>query len=407
MSTDYDYIIAGGGAAGRSLAYRLLQHPILKNRRILILDAAAKDQNDRTWCFWERGSGPFESIVQHQWSNLRVFQGAEFDKQLPIHRASFAYKMIRGIDFYKHTDQAFEAAPNIDYRREWVRSIEDSASGVTVRTDQGTYQAQYCFSSILRDTIDKSGVNYLDQHFRGWFIRTESDVFNPDEAIFMDFRTPQEGEARFFYVLPTSRREALVEIAIFSNNHLTISGYDRLIANYLTAHWPQIGTYEVLDTEMGNIPMTDYKFRRQRGNTIFIGTAGGDTRGSSGYTFYNIQRTVTSIIDLLAAGKAPVPVPTLQQRRHQLYDSVLLKVLVSNYYPADALFRMLFAGNPAKRLLPFLNAESSFGQELRLMQTVPIPVFLRAFFNQFVLPTSDKPTVQTRTVERLQSVVER
>lgn len=392
MSKHYDYIVAGGGAAGRSLVYRLLQDPVLQQRSVLILEASTKDQNDRTWSFWENTNGPFEEIVYHRWTELSVFQGADFQKSLPIQEGGFQYKMIRGIDFYEYTDRIFATAPNVDYQRAWMKQITDTEQGVAVQTDQGTFTATYCFSSILEGGIQKANINYLDQHFRGWFIRTEQEVFEPSKATFMDFRTPQHGETRFFYVLPTSTREALVEIAIFSNNHLKPADYDLLISQYLQDYWPQIGPFQLQETEMGNIPMTDFSFRRRRGNTIFIGTAGGDTRASSGYTFYNIQRTVGNILALLAADRFPEPKPTFDQRRHQLYDSILLKVLADGYYPGDRIFRGLFAGNPPKRLLPFLNAETSVWQELQLMHTVPVFTFLKALADQFILPSSPTKT---------------
>jgi lycopene beta-cyclase len=52
----------------------------------------------------------------------------------------------------------------------------------------------------------------LLQHFRGWRVRTAQDRFDPSVAGLMDFRPPQpRGGVAFGYVLPTSRREALVE----------------------------------------------------------------------------------------------------------------------------------------------------------------------------------------------------
>jgi lycopene beta-cyclase len=48
---DYDFILSGGGLAGLSLAYHLINSP-LRDRSILIVDKDAKQQNDRTWCFW-------------------------------------------------------------------------------------------------------------------------------------------------------------------------------------------------------------------------------------------------------------------------------------------------------------------------------------------------------------------
>ena len=59
----YDYIIAGSGCAGLSLLHKILQTPSLQNKSILVIDKDQKKSNDRTWCFWEKNPGPFESIV--------------------------------------------------------------------------------------------------------------------------------------------------------------------------------------------------------------------------------------------------------------------------------------------------------------------------------------------------------
>ena len=49
----YNFILAGGGAAGLSLAVQLASSP-LKDQSILIIDRDRKQANDRTWCFWAR-----------------------------------------------------------------------------------------------------------------------------------------------------------------------------------------------------------------------------------------------------------------------------------------------------------------------------------------------------------------
>ena len=70
----YDYIIAGSGCAGLSLLHYLINEETQRNKKILVLDKSPKIANDRTWCFWERGIGPFENIVHHQWLLLIVRQ---------------------------------------------------------------------------------------------------------------------------------------------------------------------------------------------------------------------------------------------------------------------------------------------------------------------------------------------
>ncbi|MBK8491618.1 MAG: hypothetical protein IPL49_12225 [Saprospirales bacterium] len=69
MQTTYDYILIGGGLAGQSLAFHLLQGP-LRDKRIALIDLEPKTSNDRTWCFWEQTPGPFDDIVCQRWDQL-------------------------------------------------------------------------------------------------------------------------------------------------------------------------------------------------------------------------------------------------------------------------------------------------------------------------------------------------
>ena len=73
MKVDYDYIIAGSGLAGLSLLYRLLLDKDLQKNTILVVDKEKKSDNDRTWCYWEKGDSIFENIVRHKWETLQFF----------------------------------------------------------------------------------------------------------------------------------------------------------------------------------------------------------------------------------------------------------------------------------------------------------------------------------------------
>src|SRR5688500_13885450 len=96
----YDYIIAGAGAAGLSLLTHMINSGNFADKKILLVDRTPKNQNDRTWCFWEKDNGLFESIVFRRWSNM-WFHGDDGSSKLHD-ILPYQYKMIRGIDFYKH-----------------------------------------------------------------------------------------------------------------------------------------------------------------------------------------------------------------------------------------------------------------------------------------------------------------
>ena len=376
---DYDFIVAGAGAAGRSFVYHLLQSP-LRNSRVLLLDKEYKTADDRTWSFWETGEGPFEEIVHHRWPVLWFYNG-DFARKMEI--APFAYKMILAADYYRYTNEAFAKAPRVEQQIANIQTIRNTDTGVVVETEAGDISARWCINSTARPKIDKSKVNYLDQHFRGWFIKTAQPAFDPDQAVMMDFRTPQEGEFRFLYVLPTSATEALVEVAIFSNQHLSGAGYDRIIRNYLGEHWPQLDDYTITRTEAGNIPMTDYEFPLFDNHIINVGMSGGDTRASTGYTFIYIHRRMERIINGLIKYQDPRVGDDFGIRRHRFYDSVMLHVLEKDDYPGALLFQKLFQRNSPQRLLRFLNGETSVLEELRLMSTTPVATFMKAAIKSF------------------------
>jgi lycopene beta-cyclase len=371
---DYDFIVTGAGAAGRSFVYQLLQSS-LRDCRVLLIDREVKDKDDRTWSFWEDTPGLFDEIVHHRWHKL-WFHSDNFSREMDI--SPFEYKMILAADFYRFTDQAFNDSPKVEQLQASVQQIRNLTEGVSVKTSVGDFTAKWCVNSTGRPEIDKNKAYYLDQHFRGWFIQTQHKVFDPQEATLMDFRTPQSGEFRFHYVLPTSETEALVELAIFSNQHLQADGYDRIIKNYLDEYWPQLGNYTIVRAEQGNIPMTDHQFLPHEGHTIHLGQIGGDTRASTGYTFLYIHRRIENIIAALSRNDDPRLEPSFRKKRHQLYDSAMLHVLQKQTYPGDQLFSRLFQHNPPLRLLRFLNGESSILEELRLGATAPTLVFMRA-----------------------------
>jgi lycopene beta-cyclase len=372
MMDKADIIIAGGGASGLSLACRLAESIELKDKKIIIIDKDSKSINDRTWCFWEKGESYFESIIFHKWQNLRIDGDGEI---LTRNINPYSYKMLRAQDFYQYAKDKIGNKKNIKWVHADITKIYTEDDVAHVVTNEGEFTAAWCFSSIPNQKIDKINNLYLDQHFKGWFIKTMKPTFNSKEAHFMDFRTPQKDETRFMYVLPYNENEALVEIAIFSRIHLLENQYQSIIEVYLEKHWNlKREDYIINQEETGNIPMTGASFKEVEGRTIYIGMAGGDTRSSTGFTFINIQRRVERIVNALEIGRNPIE--TLRFNRFQWYDKVLLRVLEEKTYPGEQLFMRLFRRNPIQRILAFLQGESRILMEIKVMQTAPLKEFI-------------------------------
>src|ERR1700712_5075924 len=118
MINKYDYIITGAGCAGLSLLRSMTQHQYFSNKKILLIDKAEKNTNDRTWCFWEQQPGLFEDIVYHRWPQIDFYSNdfsARFDLE------PYQYKMIRGIDLYTTVLNEAAQHENIDILYEDVQ----------------------------------------------------------------------------------------------------------------------------------------------------------------------------------------------------------------------------------------------------------------------------------------------
>lgn len=377
MPKAFDYIITGAGCAGLSLLMRMMQEPALRHKKILVIDKDTQKSNDRTWCFWEADSGLFEPIVYHRWQQLR-FLAPAIDRSFSI--APYQYKMIRGIDFYDYVHSNAAPYNNIAFVQATVHQVRNTPQGVLVETDNGKYSATYVFNSIVVATqLPPQGFKgyFLWQHFKGKIIETSTPVFDAEKATLMDFTVHQVNGTTFMYVLPFSPTTALVEYTLFTKELLLPQQYDAAIDAYLQDTY-KLSSYTVLHEEFGKIPMTNYRFAQPEGGIIPIGIAGGQAKGSSGYAFYFIQQQTAAIVNRLVAQLYPAVPKTIQQRKFQWFDSVLLRVLEERLMPGHVIFSAIFTHNKPTTILRFLNNESSIPEDLAIMRSLPMRVFLPA-----------------------------
>ena len=375
MPEAYDFAVIGGGLAGLSLLYHFAEAGQLDDRRVALVDPSRKEGHDRSWAFWSDRPGPFDHLVHHRWDRLIV---ANATTLCPCDPAPFRYQLIRSTEFYRHVNECIDAVDGIERLTTTVAAVHSENGRYRLRLADGNeLTADYLFDSRPFPIDHRSTEHpYLDQHFRGWFIRTAADVFDPGVAHLMDFRIPQREECRFVYVLPFGPREAMVEFTAFSNNHLSEAAYDRELSDYLSAHWTD--DYEITHREGGNIPMTTTPHPLRDGNHIYIGLGGGAARPSTGYTFYGLQRQLQQLARDFPNLERLAPWPL----RHRLYDATLLRILQEGQQSGAETFVQLFVHNPTERVLRFLNGETGLVDELRLMNTTNIPLFAKNFFRE-------------------------
>ena len=377
---NHDYIITGSGASGLMLAYRMAKDSFFDNASILIIDKEKKTSNDRTWCFWENDKGEWDDLVHKSWNKI-LFDSHSYKKSIPLQ--SYTYKMIRSAKFYEKLWNFIESKNNISFIKANVTSILDTAEGALVETSTGRYRAVKLLNSIDLDQKYTRQEEYpvLLQHFTGWFIETKKNVFDDSVATFMDFTVDQKMNTRFMYVLPVSANKALFEYTLFSKDILTKEEYERELQKYLELN--SISEYTIIEKEKGIIPMTSFKFWQDNSKNILnIGTVGGWTKASTGYTFKNTSKKT---IQLIAFLKTENDFTNFRKKtRFWFYDLLMLDVLANHNHLGSNLFSKLFQRNSLKNVFRFLDEETSFIEDLRIMLSMPPLRFIIALFRRVV-----------------------
>ncbi|MBC8153779.1 MAG: lycopene cyclase [Bacteroidetes bacterium] len=374
----YDIIIAGGGMAGLSLCYYLSQSS-LRESSILLINREVKNRNDRTWCFWESGAGPFESIVFRKWQSIEFFSNT-FSGPLPIE--GFEYKMLRSIDFYEFIHQQLVHLPNLEVKYADIESINDTEAGGLVCTADESFLGNHVFDSISALEQNQPGRHNLLQHFTGWVITTERDCFTAERLRLMDFRVNQQNDCRFFYILPFDKRTALVEYTIVSHQTLPEQEYKDALHNYIDT-FLDTGSYQINETEVGAIPMSDATVAEHPLNHVIrIGTSGGYTKPSTGYTFTRTQHALRELVTNLARTGQLVPKKrSINGWVKSSLDSFFLNVLTNNRHPADDIFTRLFAHNSPNLILRFMDEDTTVAEDMRIIGSMPIGAFVVAAFD--------------------------
>ena len=397
----YDFIFAGAGMSGLTLATQLAQHPAMANKRILLIDRDQKETNDRTWCFWAtlEEVKHLPPVIFRRWTSMHFYSPLFSGK---LDKGDYDYYMVRGVDFYAWAKALLAAHPNINWCKADITGI-DKASG-TVQTATQKFTGQWIFNSAFTpfpllpnreedhfrspfsaiNPHQKTTATSLLQHFKGWIIRTPTPAFDPNAVTFMDFRVAQHGDTRFVYVLPLSDREALVEYTVFSPKLLEKTEYEAELRQYCKETL-QLEQYEITDQEFGIIPMTSFKFPSDtQGKMISIGTAGGMVKPSSGYAFKLTQeRTAIFVNDWAEQGHPNVRL--LQSKpRYAFYDRIFLRVLHDRLAPATAVFGRFFKYLNAAAVFRFLEEKNNFFGDLRAMLKMPKWPFIKAFFRVII-----------------------
>lgn len=371
----YDYIICGGGLSGLSLAYYLKKSK-LAAKSILLIEPKEKNTYDKTWAFWEQSPGMFEDIVCRKWDFVQLVDA--YGKAQKLDMGDYQYKLIRGADFYDFVVAELKKHEGIEWLKDSVRNIKEDTEGAIVETQTGELlKATYVFDSTYKLDLTLRYNHNLLQHFKGYLIQTEKPCFDSALPVMMNFNIEQKGDCRFIYILPFDEHKALVEYTLFSETLLATDEYDTELDKFITG---QLCTsYKIINEELGAIPMSDVDTEEYPSkHVVRIGTSGGYTNPSTGYTFQNTQRKLKKIVETMEETGSPKVKENWFHKRFKFYASVLLNVLEQRRHPAADIFASLYSKNPPARVFSFLDGDTGLWEELKFMNTVPKVKFIIA-----------------------------
>jgi lycopene beta-cyclase len=373
----YHYIFTGSGLSALMTVYEMILSGKFQDKSILLLDANPKKTNDRTWCFWDE-SDLFDEIISKKWRSA-LFANENFERNIDL--KPYQYKMIRGLDFYNLVFDLIEKQDNITFVNEKVLRFQDNDTEVLVETEKKNFICDKLFNSIYYPEIAKSQTKFpiLSQHFVGWFVKTKEPVFNPEIATFMDFSIEQNGNTRFMYVLPTSSNEALLEPTLFSHHLLAIEDYEKEIKLYLKKL--NVSEFVITEKEQGNIPMTCYPFWENNSkNIVNIGSAGGWTKASTGFTFRHTIKKAKNLVVFLQSEKDLRKF--YKKEKFWFYDLLFLDVLDKNNALGSRIFSSLFEKGNATLIFKFLDEETTFLEDLQVIWKCPTRLFIKVLLGR-------------------------
>ncbi|MGA0045794.1 MAG: lycopene cyclase family protein [Candidatus Kapaibacteriota bacterium] len=349
----------GGGVAAS--IYTIIARAVWSSSELTVSVIDPTEQPpERTLCVWGAPSPLLEDAVVAQWSKLCFGYGTD---TITVDLDTWSYRQY--------------TASSLRQLAERMGPIHR----ITAMADDPSDESVLHLDSRPHQPVSQPASVELLQHFYGRRIRTSKDIFQPDTAVMMDFRTDQSDGICFLYVLPYSSTEALVECTAFSPAVWDVDQYAHRLDTYIEL---ELGCsdYEVLATETGVIPMNDRSVDRNRGrNWIVIGSAGALTKPTTGYMVARCLRDATSLfVDAKRSGR--MSVPSAPPSRFAWYDKLLLRIMRDEPEVVPLILWTLFKRNPIHRILSFLDEQTSLRQEVLLFLRLPWMPFLRAIVRQ-------------------------
>ena len=378
-------LIAGAGCSGLSLAMHLIEFAHLDVEVVLVEPRKRSDYtNDKTWSGFATKAHLFSGLASAKWDHWKCSN--ERGEHVSRSR-QYWYEAVKASDYYDFCFDRLMADRRVVTH--FGCHLGESSEGACEILGHGgelieTVTPDHFFDSRpQRDPFFSGSPDdlVLWQQFCGVEVEMEEDTFESGTATLMDFAIHQGGEIRFMYVLPFSKRRALLELTVFSR---AIAPNDELrddLDVYVKSLY-RGKSWSAGRSESGKIPMATADFESiGSGDATKIGLSGGLMRPSTGYAFASIHEHSQRIARAIHSGR---PIDQWRQGHiSKALDRIFLSFLAKNPEQAGDLFLRISKRTDPDRFARFMMDTSSLLDKLSIIMSMPkLPFILEAWYSR-------------------------
>lgn len=365
-----DIVIIGAGCAGLSLARRLSN---VAQSKITLIDPC-QQRLPHILAYWDNGEPALDLARPLSCGEWVHWQFQDGKKRVRHTAKNHIYRAIQSDVFESALKKDLQSKGHVNFRKTSVMHIEKHGHDACVHLRDGTRIKTLLVFDTRPPQPDQVPIK---KHFLGWRIRAEGPLFNPTTVTLMDFQRGDQDAVRFFYILPFSEHEALVEATVCSKATQCLTWYERQMSHYLSKT-RGIGAFKILKREQGIIPLSWHDIDEDNG--IYpVGLRAGAMRLSSGRAFSQIQRQAYAISEAYAAGE-PIIIEPGCDRVEQWMDHIVLRTLRQKPHYAPDLFLHIAHMLNGDHFAAFMQGHAGWPIRSRLIACLPSIPFINAVF---------------------------
>ena len=363
-NNSYQTAIIGAGCAGLTLGYHLIGS---KSEPIVLIDKQT-NRNDHLWSYWDNGRDSLKlprPFIKKKWASWAI---RTQNREVIRTGNSFQYVCLSSAVFESHLQKAIENS-NGTILREAVTGTNTKNGTKSLRLSNGSELAiNHVYDS--RPPLVSDGAMY--QHFVGLNIQADDPIFDDSTAILMDFRVPQSFGIHFIYVLPFSKKSALIESTVYSTKILPHSWYKQQISNYVQKNFPKTN-WEVVSQETGALPLTNKYPQIPFG--IPIGLSANAMRTSTGYAFSQIMAQISELILKIGSSPSKMTVNKGSSLIEDFMDKIFLDVLSKSPQRAPEIFSKVLESLTGDEFAEFMSGYCPASTKAKIIAALPKALF--------------------------------